>query len=297
MQKAKKICCQITPRRIMAAILLAATAVNLVIVGAAFEVSAPFVVPTTTPTQTIPTGILTTLSPTVGATPIVTVTPWIATPTASLTSTPTMTPTETATPTFTDTPSPSPTACVPMYAWPIYAVQRGDWLIAIARATGSTDQELIRANCLLDTVIYPGQELHVPRLPAATPSITPVTPTITTNTPTDFRLMDVMTCDAPYYVSLSVTALDPEGILFVIVQFYTVEDVLIGQLTMEPDGSIYYGSGAFSQQYTIYDIDYYTFSASDNIQNVTVSQSYRDRSGSCDPPVQVGIHDKASEAQ
>jgi hypothetical protein len=180
-----------------------------------------------------------------------------------------------------------------MYAWPVYVVQRGDWLQAIARLTGSSVAELIRANCLVDTVIYPGQEIHVPHTP-----ITPTfTPTVFTNTPTDFKLVDAMTCDAPYYVSLSVAASDPEGILFVIVQFYTVEDVFIGQITMKPDGSTYYGSGAFSQQYSVYDIDYYTFSASDNIQDVTVSQPYRDRTGLCDPPSQAGFHVGSHEVQ
>jgi LysM repeat protein len=285
MQKAKKICCQITPRRIIGAILLAATAVNLVIVGAAFEVTFP--VPTVTKTQTNP-PVTVVLSPTVrqGNTTLRTATVEASTPTPTftLTSTPTLTPTVTATSTFTDTPSPSPTLCVPIYAWPVYVVQRGDWLQAIAGITGSSVAELIRANCLVDTVIYPGQELHVPRLP-----ITPTfTATTFTNRPTDFKLAEILSCDAPYYVSVAVSADDPEGILFVVVRFYTAGDLLISEMTMEPNGSTYSVDGFISQQFTVDDIDYYKFSAIDGLQDVTVSASYTDRASSCVPPVQAG---------
>ncbi len=286
MQKARKICCQITPRRITGAILLAATAVNLVIVGTAFEVTFP--VPAFTETQTSLLGTAF-LSPTATTENIPAVTVTIEastqTPTLTLAHTPTLTSTITATSTFTDTPSPSPTRCVPMYAWPVYVVQAGDWLQAIARKTASSVPELIRANCLLDTVIYPGQELYVPQLPTSTPSITP---TLWTNTPTDFKLSEILSCDAPYYVSISVLVEDPQTILSVIVRFYTIGDTLIREMIMEPNGSTYSAGGPISQQYTVDNIEYYNFVAIDGLQDVTVSVSYRDRSSTCMPFSQAG---------
>ncbi|HKZ82548.1 MAG TPA: LysM peptidoglycan-binding domain-containing protein [Anaerolineae bacterium] len=114
-----------------------------------------------------------------------------ATPTPTPTETPA--PTETPTPTVTTTPTPTPTPCVPRLDWPIYIVQPGDTLFSIARVTGSTVDELVRANCLFDERIYAGQALRVPRLPppptyTPTPTPTPTssaTPTSkSTNTPT-----------------------------------------------------------------------------------------------------------------
>jgi LysM repeat protein len=164
-----------------------------------------------------------------------------------------------------------------MYAWPVYVVQAGDWLNAIAQKTASSVPELIRANCLVDTVIYPGQQLHVPRLPV-TPTFTP---TIFTNTPTDFKLVEILACDAPYYVSLSVSVDDPEGVNSVVVRFYTAGDFLISEMKMEPNGSVFSASGPVSQQFTVDDIDYYQFTAVDGLQDVTFSPAYRDRSSSC----------------
>ncbi len=102
-----------------------------------------------------------------------------------VTAMPTPTPTETATPTVTTTPTPTPTPCVPRLDWPIYIVRPGDTLFSLARVTGSTVDELMRANCLFDERIYAGQALRVPRLPP-TPTHTPTpTPTATTSaTPT-----------------------------------------------------------------------------------------------------------------
>ena len=113
----------------------------------------------------------------------------VATPTPA----PTVTPTPAATPTFTPTPTPTPTPCVLRFGWPVYVVQPGDTLFSLARLTGSTVEELKRANCLFDERIYAGQRLYVPRLPPTatytpTPTPTPTpsaTPTSTsTHTPT-----------------------------------------------------------------------------------------------------------------
>jgi len=93
------------------------------------------------------------------------------TSTSTFTQTPSATPTATLTTTFTHTPSITP--CAPQYAWFIYVVQSGDTFSYIARITGSTVKELMQANCMIDTLIFPGQRLYVPRLPIETPTFTP----------------------------------------------------------------------------------------------------------------------------
>jgi hypothetical protein len=94
---------------------------------------------------------------------------------------------------FTDLPTLA--LCILRSEWPIYFVQQGDTLSTLARATGSTIDELMLANCLHDPGIHPGQPLHVPRVPVKalppTPSPSPTatstaSPTATlTATPTD----------------------------------------------------------------------------------------------------------------
>lgn len=98
--------------------------------------------------------------------------------------------------------TPVPTVCGPPLYWTIYIVQRGDTLSSIARATGTTPQQLMLANCLDTSRIYPGQRLFVPRLPSPPPtrfapptwtptrSPTPIdtftpSPTVTLGFPTD----------------------------------------------------------------------------------------------------------------
>jgi len=175
MQWEKKICIRITARRIVAAILIAASSVNLVIVGAAFEAAS-----TATPTPTLVTLTKTSTAtfslPT--ATPENTPT-LISSPmkTPTLTSNPTFTSTPTATLTSTSTNLPTPTQCVPKTYWFVYYVQSGDTLYSLAPATGSTVDELMMANCLSSTLIIRGQILYVPHLPPTpTPSNTPVPP-------------------------------------------------------------------------------------------------------------------------
>jgi hypothetical protein len=168
-----------------------------------------------------------------------------------------------------------------MDEWPVYIVQPGDWLLAIARATGSSENQLLLANCLVDSRIYSGQKLYVPRLPV-TPTVATSTPT---GTPTDIRLVGILECKYPVDVFLSVAAYDPQGVQSVVVQFYTQKDILVGQFTMQPDGNIHYGFGAIAQQYTVYDIGYYNFVTVDTDKSVTISQSYTERTTSCDPPL------------
>jgi hypothetical protein len=78
-------------------------------------------------------------------------------------------PTATLLPTFVPTPAltaPSSISCAPVTTWPIYTVQVGDTLGAIADATGVTVEQLVSANCLASAdVIYVGQQLYVPVLP------------------------------------------------------------------------------------------------------------------------------------
>jgi len=170
MQKVKKICLRITPGRIATTILLAVSAVNMVIVGTAFEITSN-AFPTLT---TIPPA-----DPSLIATPAVSETLITASvtalPTQTAVPTLTSTPSETSSPTITLTPS--STACVPRSDWFIYIVQPGDNLFRTAINTGSSVDELKQANCLVSDRIYVGQRLYVPRLPVTqTPSNTPVPP-------------------------------------------------------------------------------------------------------------------------
>jgi hypothetical protein len=65
--------------------------------------------------------------------------------------------------------------CLPQTGWPVYTVVAGDTLGFIAQRTGSTVAQLAQANCLANTeLIYIGQRLYVPALPAvATPIPSP----------------------------------------------------------------------------------------------------------------------------
>jgi LysM repeat protein len=171
----KKICIRLTTRRIIGAILAASTAVNLVIVGAAFQGAAP----TSTPT---PTSVLTT--------PVFTATFFSPTPTAGeiLTRTQTSgsTPPELFTPTETPVSSPVWMVCIKKFYWSGYTVQAGDTLSSLATATRSTVNELRQANCLPDDRIYSGQLLYLPRLliRAFTPTSSATATATATETPT-----------------------------------------------------------------------------------------------------------------
>jgi hypothetical protein len=78
-------------------------------------------------------------------------------------------------------------------------------------------------------------------------------------------------------------ASDPQGIISVTVSLYVKPDTLIHQIMMGANADIYFGSGALPPQYTVFDIEYYQFSAMDRLKNVTVSQVFRDRSNFCLP--------------
>src|SRR6266545_2822232 len=129
----KKICFRLTTRRIVGAILMATTVVNLVIVGVAASNAAPTLTPTLTP------SLATQLPVTEFITPATL---------ASETSTSTSILTITIAPTETSTDLPKPILCITRFYWPTYRVQPGDTLYSLAIATGSTVDELILANCL-----------------------------------------------------------------------------------------------------------------------------------------------------
>lgn len=96
------------------------------------------------------------------------------------------TPLPIVTPTLPPSPTslpPTATACVRYSSWPVYTVVAGDTLGSIAQRAGTTIAQLAVANCLADTnLIYVGQQLFVPQLPA-TLTPTPVTPTPVTPAP------------------------------------------------------------------------------------------------------------------
>jgi LysM repeat protein len=293
MDKEKKFCFCITRRRVISAVILVASVLNLIIVGAAFDVTFPEAALTATASPTVAVITRTFSAPTATQgipLPVTAASTDTPTPTATFTATPTNTFTATATDTSTPTNTalPTPTACIPMYRWPVYLVQRGDTLSSIASRTGSTANELMLANCLLDSRILAGGKLYVPRLPIIPPTVTPtptntptVTPTIFVDTPTSFTLYQPMDCKPPDYVFIAVMATDPEGVLSVTIQLYTKDNSLIGQQEMIPNGSIYSASGTLGKQYTVYDVDHYLFTAVDSFQNKFDSQAYTDRSGAC----------------
>lgn len=277
MQKAKKICCQITPRRVMGTILIAASVVNLLIVGAVYKTAVPDATPTNSVSPTSSPVVFLPPNAT-NEIPAATEISWTSTslPTATFTASPTYTFTLTPTATFTNTPSPSPTACVPQYSWPIYVVQHGDYLARLAPITGSSVPELMLANCLPDTVIYVGQRLYVPYLPVPPATITPTYTSIPpTNGPTVFQspsiCYDTGLAQKPIYsIFISVTPFDLEGINS-LVAFYRVNGGAWNRLSMTSYGNYYAGSGPLGSTPTKNDVVYYMFQATDNVGNIGTS--------------------------
>src|SRR5690242_16754953 len=140
MQKEKKICIRITPRRVVVTVLVAASILNLMIIGAAFQavyftatpmLSQIVTTPPLTATVLIPTTAWHTFTPTQISTQTATSTATnTITPTNTFTQTSSVTPTLTFTSTFTLTSSPIP--CMRQFSWPVHVVQRGDTLFALA---------------------------------------------------------------------------------------------------------------------------------------------------------------------
>lgn len=186
MLKNRKICFQLTARRILGSILAAVSMLNVFIVGAVFMAAPPPSALTSTwtvsnPALTSTLATSTVILPTHTSTQTPSLTPtqtftFTATHTLTATHTATQTPSLTMQPTDTFTSSPTP--CTPWSVWPVYIIQRGDTLSRLASATGSTVNELMWANCLTSDRIYSGQPLYVPRLPTSTPTVPPTQPAL-----------------------------------------------------------------------------------------------------------------------
>lgn len=98
-------------------------------------------------------------------------------PTYEVFNTPFVIPSATPLPTAISSPTsipPTVNNCTPYNHWPAITVEAGDTLGDIATRTNSTIEQLTQANCLADpSLIYVGQTLYVPVLPATqTPAAT-----------------------------------------------------------------------------------------------------------------------------
>lgn len=100
-----------------------------------------------------------------------------ATPTLSPTPTgtpaPTLTPTATPQPQQTALPAGAPGECVPAPPpdWVSYRVRGGDTLSGLAGATGTSLEQLMQVNCIVDArFIVAGQSIFLPSIPPAAPS-------------------------------------------------------------------------------------------------------------------------------
>jgi LysM repeat protein len=75
-----------------------------------------------------------------------------------------------------------PPQCPPPPNWVLYAVQPGDTLDSLARATQTSPEAIARANCLVNYNLAVGQPIYLPYLPQPTVTLTPPAPP--THTPT-----------------------------------------------------------------------------------------------------------------
>lgn len=213
MRKEKKNCFRFTQNRVLGAVLIAVSVINLIVVGAVYS-AAPF-----SPVPSATALMVTQLSLTESFTPASTLMP---TETLTLTATQTPTSTATQTPSVTLTDSPTPTMCMLPVGWVIYIVQPGESLFRIGLATGASAAQLKLANCLISDQIFPGQPLYVPRLPIYTPTPS-ATLTSIPNSPTEFEkpslCYDSITGvdKETFYIHFSVIVYDPEVVTTVVV--------------------------------------------------------------------------------
>jgi LysM repeat protein len=295
MQKNKKICFCITPGRIMGAVLLAASVVNLIIVGTAFELTFPDPVPATiTATQMALTATETPSAATVAPRYIFTATvepTGTLTPTFTLTPTATFTSTSTNTSTPTGTPLPPPTQCTARFYWQVYRVQQGDTLYSLAIVTGSSVEELMKANCLSNTLIYRGQQLYVPQLPIpptatftqpvpdlSKPAVTTPAANSQTSVQSSFVCYKIGEAKVAviYIIQFSAALFDPEGISSVIVE-YQVNDESPSKAEMSPAGTFYVANGPLSNISGENDVVRYFYRVTDSTGNTTVP--FEDKTG------------------
>jgi LysM repeat protein len=77
-----------------------------------------------------------------------------------------------------------PPQCPPPPNWVRYAVQPGDTLDSLARATQTSPEAIARANCLVNYNLSVGQPIYLPYLPQPTATLTLPAPPTPTHTPT-----------------------------------------------------------------------------------------------------------------
>jgi LysM repeat protein len=92
----------------------------------------------------------------------------------------------TAQPLATHTPLPSatpaPPSCGPPDDWVLYVVRPGDTLFSLANRTDTTVADIKDANCMVNDIIYVGDELYLSSVPPSPPSQPPPAPVIATAT-------------------------------------------------------------------------------------------------------------------
>jgi len=78
----------------------------------------------------------------------------------------------------TDTIEPTAVVCIPPAGWVVYDVKPTDSLLRLSLIYGLEVADLQAANCMgEETIIRPGDQIYVPQLPTATPTMTP-SPTV-----------------------------------------------------------------------------------------------------------------------
>jgi LysM repeat protein len=265
MRKEKRDCFRFTQNRVLVAVLVAVSIINLIVVGAVYS-AAPFS-PVSSGTSAT-TVMVTQLPLTESFTPTSTLT---STETLTPTATQTSTSTATQTPSITLTDSPTPTVCMPPVGWMIYIVRPGENLFRIGFAAGASAAQLKLANCLISDQIFPGQPLYVPRLPIYTP-----TPTSTPNQPTVFQNPSLCYSSVTvedketFYIYFSVVPYDPEGVTTVAI-FYKINDGKSTMIFLALNGEVYSGSGSLSDVLSTNDTVKYFFRATDGLESVTDS--------------------------
>jgi len=304
----KEIRFKLTTRRIFSGIIVVMSVLNLAVVGAVIYASSQ----STSETHTASMTSIPTQETLIGVFPSNTLAmiPPIPVFTSVITHAPGPTLISTSPPTGTATTVPPAIICVQRSYWPAYRVQKGDILIAIAQATGTTVRELMEANCLPDTRIYAGQILYVPRLPIHTltstltpsftstniPSSTPTdtpsptltstptnTPIITpTNIPPTFQdpFAFFWICDSADYISFIVAVNNFQDIRAVTV-VYKINDGILNEAPMEYYENGYYGFRLTSDQFSTTDTVEYYFWGVDYLGETGKSATYTAKPEPC----------------
>ena len=170
----------------------------------------------------------------------------------------TITPTLTSTLTVTQTPTDTPT----------------DTSTPTNTATATATDTSTPTDTATATATHTPTETPIP-VPTDSPTPTPTstfadTPTVFLKPNITFMLCSVVTNDIYFNVMPS----DPQGIRAVSV-FYDINNDPKFEITMEPDGETYYGSGTVLGQYLTSDTVNYFFKAMDNFGTITDSPMFQ----------------------